>query len=278
MLRDKTRFKNQKHDLKYDDTPDLLPETVDRGSLYVPPVKPVVVPMADKELPYGVPNAKSLRRQIKQAILRRENDQRRAAGLPPVLPPVKKAKTKPSPRPKAAPVAPERKPRANRAPVASPVDRASILADLRSRKTAMMNRPPSKPETVSTLLARAEVLARQAGDDELASKILNLRLFGDGDANADIPVDPEFSSLVQAAYERRFPAAEPADDVPPFDPPYTREESGYRIPSGKYRGCLMRDLTTQQLQRVWSGFNGRGQYDVADLLKAELRARMVVNR
>ena len=126
----------------------------------------------------------------------------------------------------------------------------------------MMNRPPSKPETVSTLLARAEVLARQAGDDELASKILNLRLFGDGDANADIP------------------AAEPADDVPPFDPPYSiyDDEPGYRIPSGKYRGCLMRDLTTQQLQRVWSGFNGVQQYDVADLLKAELRARLVVNR
>lgn len=252
MLRDKPWFKNQKHSVKYDDTPDLLPETVDRGSLYIPPVKPVVVPMADKELPYGVPNAKSLRRQIKQAIQRRENEQRRAAGLPPVLPPVKKAKTKPSPRPKAAPVVPERKPRANRAPVASPVDRAAILANLRSRKTAMMNRPPSKPETVSTLLARAEVLARQSGDDELASKILNLRLFGDGDtANADIP------------------AAEPADDVPPFDPPYTREEPGYRIPSGKYQGVLM---------RVWSGFNGVQQYDVADLLKAELRARLVVNR
>ena len=70
------------------------------------------------------------------------------------------------------------------------------------------------------------------------------------------------------------------DDVPPFDPPYSiyDDEPGYRIPSGKYQGVLMRHLTTQQLQRVWSGFNGCGQYDVADLLKAELRARMVVNR
>ena len=131
---------------------------------------------------------------------------------------------------------------------------ASILSQLRKVTAKMTNQ-----NSVSSLLARAEVLARQSGDDELASKILNLRLFGDGDTYTDIP------------------AAQPADDVPPFDPPYTSEESGYRIPSGKYRGCLMRDLTTQQLQRVWSGFNGV-QCDVADLLKAELRARMVVNR
>lgn len=112
-------------------------------------------------------------------------------------------------------------------------------------------------DTITSLLSRAEVLARQTGDDELASKILNLRLFGT-DTYTDQPATP------------------PETEAPPFDPPYSEPlEPGYRIPSGKYRGVLMRDLTNQQLQQVWSGFNGCGQYDVADLLKAELRARMV---
>lgn len=113
----------------------------------------------------------------------------------------------------------------------------------------MINHPPTKPETVSTLLARAEVLARQTGDDELASKILNLRLFGDGDAYTDIPAAPErpdwiipggkyagqtigdlndaqLREFVDEEIDRRAGkylgiALQPADDTPPFDPPYS---------------------------------------------------------
>lgn len=120
----------------------------------------------------------------------------------------------------------------------------------------------TKLETVSTLLARAEVLARQSGDDELAWHIRRLsRKFGPN-KKTDIP------------------ATEPGDDVPPFDPPYSSydDEPGYRIPSGKYHGVLMRDLSNQQLWQVWAGFNGCGRHDVAYLLKAELKARMVWNR
>jgi len=126
-------FKSGKAKPNYDDIPILLPETVDRGSLYVPPEKPAVIPLADREMPYGVPNAKSQRRKIKQARLRRENEQRKAAGLPPVLPPAKAIT--PKPVRKNTP-ARKRKPAVKRVrvPVYAPVDRASILAELRSRK------------------------------------------------------------------------------------------------------------------------------------------------
>lgn len=121
-------------------------------------------------------------------------------------------------------------------------------------------------DTIPALLSSAEAIARQTGDDELASKILNLRLFGTGDQHTDIPLGL---------------ASEPADESPPFDPPYVmpfrvNDPEMYRLPSGSYAGCRVRDLTTQQLQRVWAGYNGAvGCSDIADKLKAALRGRMV---
>jgi len=127
-----------------------------------------------------------------------------------------------------------------------------------------------KPETASSLLSRAEVIARQAGDDELASKILNLRLFGDGDTCTKLPA---------------IAGETPAVELPPFDPPYTvpaasaeDDPEAFRIPSGKYAGCYVRDLTTQQLHRVWAGYNGAGCSDIANKLKAALVKRARTNR
>jgi len=96
-----------------DDIPEPLPDGISRGSLYVEPVPvPVVpVPLADMELPYCVPNAKKMRRAI-----------RAAQGI---IEPRKTIRRK----------NPMKKPRSvKRAPVAAPVDRAAILAELRSRK------------------------------------------------------------------------------------------------------------------------------------------------
>lgn len=126
--RPRTWFASGKPVSDNDDIPEPLPADIFRGSLYVAPVEPEPVPMAEKEFPYCVPNAKRLRRQIREAQLKRENVQREAAGLPKLKAPWK--------RPKTTPATKERKPRAKRAPVASPVDRAKILADLRSRKAS----------------------------------------------------------------------------------------------------------------------------------------------
>lgn len=61
--------------------------------------------------------------------------------------------------------------------------------------------------------------------------------------------------------------SKPAMDASP------RRDSGYRIPSGKFRGKRIADLSDGQLQNVWSGFNGCGNHKVANVLKAELRLR-----
>lgn len=125
--------------------------------------------------------------------------------------------------------------------------------------------------TISALLMQAEAIARQTGDDELASKILNLRLFGAVANTTDIP--PIGLAL------------EPADESPPFDPPYVMpfrtqdDPEAYRLPSGKYSGCYLRDLTTEQLQRVWSGYNGAvGCADIADRIKSVITERARKNR
>ena len=125
--------------------------------------------------------------------------------------------------------------------------------------------------TISALLMRAEAMARQSGDDELASKILNLRLFGMVANTTDIP--PLGLAL------------EPAAELPPFDAPYVMpfrtedDPEDYRLPYGKYSGCYLRDLTTDQLQRVWSGYNGAvGCTDIADRIKVALVERARKNR
>ena len=94
-----------------DDIPEPLPDGISRGSLYVAPEQPKLVPLADMELPYCVPNAKNMRRAIRAAkgvieprkTIRRKNPTKKHRG-------------------------------AKRAPVASTPDRAAILAELRSRK------------------------------------------------------------------------------------------------------------------------------------------------
>lgn len=126
--------------------------------------------------------------------------------------------------------------------------------------------------TISALLMRAEAMARQTGDDELASKILNLRLFGTGDQHTDIPpIGLAMDSAIEA---------------PPFNPPYTTtaatsedDPEAYRLPSGKYSGCYLRDLTTSTLQRVWAGYNGAvGCTDIANRIKSVITERARKNR
>lgn len=124
--------------------------------------------------------------------------------------------------------------------------------------------------TISALLMQAEAIARQTGDDELASKILNLRLFGAVANTTDIPLGL---------------ALEPAAESPPFDPPYVMpfrtqdDPEAYRLPSGKYSDCYLRDLPTSTLQRVWAGYNGAvGCTDIADRIKVALVDRARKNR
>lgn len=124
--------------------------------------------------------------------------------------------------------------------------------------------------TISALLMQAEAIARQTGDDELASKILNLRLFGAVANTTDIPLGL---------------ALEPAEESPPFDAPYVMpfrtqdDPEAYRLPSGKYSGCYLRDLPTSTLQRVWAGYNGAvGCTDIADRIKVAITERARKNR
>ena len=124
--------------------------------------------------------------------------------------------------------------------------------------------------TISALLMQAEAIARQTGDDELASKILNLRLFGAVANTTDIPLGL---------------ALEPAEESPPFDAPYVMpfrtqdDPEAYRLPSGKYSGCYLRDLPTSTLQRVWAGYNGAvGCTDIADRIKSVITERARKNR
>lgn len=130
--------------------------------------------------------------------------------------------------------------------------------------------PEPKQEGISALLMQAEAIARQTGDDELASKILNLRLFGAVANTTDIPLGL---------------ALEPAEESPPFDAPYVMpfrtqdDPEAYRLPSGKYSGCYLRDLPTSTLQRVWAGYNGAvGCTDIADRIKVAITERARKNR
>ena len=132
--------------------------------------------------------------------------------------------------------------------------------------------PEPKQDTISALLMQAEAIARQTGDDELASKILNLRLFGAVANTTDIPpIGLAMDSAIEA---------------PPFDPPYTTtaatsadDPEAYRLPSGKYSGCYLRDLPTSTLQRVWAGYNGAvGCTDIADRIKVAITERARKNR
>jgi len=45
------------------------------------------------------------------------------------------------------------------------------------------------------------------------------------------------------------------------------------IPSGKYAGMKMENLTDETLERVWAGFNGCRSFKVAAVLRAELDRR-----
>ena len=135
-----------------DDIPEPLPAGISRGSLYVAPEKPAPVPLADTPLPYGVPNARQLRRKIREAQAKRDRKLTREqatpakAVKPPDLsgisfaPPIPGIRRKPckakSGRPgkcfEANPVNVYPK----RVPVSAPVDRAAILAEIRSRKAS----------------------------------------------------------------------------------------------------------------------------------------------
>ena len=133
-----------------DDIPEPLPECISRGSLYVAPEKPAPLPLADTPLPYGVPNARQLRRKIREAQAKRDRKPKQEQATPakivkppdlsgisfaPPIPGVRRKTCKAkSGRPakvfegstdNAYPVLPKSK---------DPVDRAAILAELRSRK------------------------------------------------------------------------------------------------------------------------------------------------
>lgn len=133
-----------------DDIPEPLPECISRGSLYVAPEKPAPVPLADTPLPYGVPNARQLRRKILEAQAKRDRKPKQEQDTPakvikppdlsgisfaPPIPGVRRKLCKAkSGRPgkcfEANPV--NAYPKQSKAK--PPADRAAILAELRSRK------------------------------------------------------------------------------------------------------------------------------------------------
>lgn len=57
------------------------------------------------------------------------------------------------------------------------------------------------------------------------------------------------------------------------EPKQPVSQSGFRIPSGKYRGMFAEHLTADALQNVWSGFNGCGNLKVASALLDEINRR-----
>ena len=61
-------------------------------------------------------------------------------------------------------------------------------------------------------------------------------------------------------------------EAPPFEPD-RKSNAGFRIPSGKFRGRVLAQLSDGDLQNVWAGFNGCGNMKVANILKAEIDRR-----
>lgn len=61
-------------------------------------------------------------------------------------------------------------------------------------------------------------------------------------------------------------------EAPPFEASPNKKD-GFRVPSGKYKGCSLGRLSDIELQRVWAGFNGCGNTKVANIVKAEIDSR-----
>ena len=65
-------------------------------------------------------------------------------------------------------------------------------------------------------------------------------------------------------------------DAVPESPPFEadrKSNAGFRIPSGKFRGRVLSQLSDHDLQNVWAGFNGCGNTKVANILKTEIDRR-----
>lgn len=65
---------------------------------------------------------------------------------------------------------------------------------------------------------------------------------------------------------------DPVPEAPPFEAD-RKSNAGFRIPSGKFRGRVIAQLSDHDLQNVWAGFNGCGNTKVANILKAEIDRR-----
>lgn len=66
---------------------------------------------------------------------------------------------------------------------------------------------------------------------------------------------------------------QPVTEEPPFEPDRNTNDAGFKIPSGKFRGKYVHKLSDEDLQNVWSGFNGCGNTRVAGVLRRELVRR-----
>lgn len=101
---------------------------------------------------------------------------------------------------------------------------------------------------IEAVLIRAWKFALSKGNTELAEAIASLPMFETGETSKPVP------------------------EAPPFEAD-RKSNAGFRIPSGKFRGRVLAQLSDGDLQNVWAGFNGCGNTKVANILKAEIDRR-----